>query len=268
MEIVHPFGKKFSVLVLDYARPREGETLLGSIQHFLGADAQITYLVNGAQTPQEIEPYFQFYRQGWIDKLIVNKHGNGAGFGHLDLLRQCDTPYFMFLQVDQVLTQPITDSTINYFVNLLESGLYQLVDLSGDQSNKGIYSDRGHFGNTKFFQDLGIEKYAGGGPGIFQSTKRWNENYLQEVFASNNYKIAHIKPTIVGDNGKLSIRSVNGGILYHFTDEKTLFVLQIPKEKDEWYRLLDSEWEEIFSGKWPKEGKIPENYKNSSFKVW
>lgn len=256
------------ILILDYLRPKEGILLLKSLKQHIKFNSNIIYLVNGAEKPEEYEYAFDFYRQGLIDKLLINKKGNGAGFGHCDLLRYSSSKYFIFIQVDQFLTQDILPETVDFFIDLLENKNFKLVDLAGDQSNKGIYSDRAHFGERKFFLDLELEKNAGGGPGPFQSSKRWNENYIQEVFSDREYKIAHISPLFFADNGKVSIREVNGGRFLHYTDEKTLFVLEIPKEKDNWYNLTDSEWEEVLTGKWPKEGKVPLNFQSSSFKYW
>lgn len=256
------------ILILDYLRPKEGRILLESLKKHAKFDKNIIYLANGASSPEEYEYVFDFYREGLIDKLLINKNGNGAGFGHCDLLRYSNSKYFIFVQVDQFLIQDIFPETVDFFIDLLENKNFKLVDLAGDQSNKGIYSDRVHFGERKFFVDLELEKYAGGGPGLFQSSKRWNENYIQEVFSDREYKIAHISPLYFADNGKVSIREVNGGKFLHYTDEKTLFVLEIPKGKDDWYNLTDEEWNDILSGNWPKEGRIPLNNRSASFKYW
>lgn len=262
----NPFNYKASYAILDYSRPAQARILLESIKKYSKIDAPIIYLVNGAKKSEEFEYALEFYRAGLIDELIILKQGLGGGLGHCDLFRWCRTPYLFFLQVDHELIQEIDPDTLDFFVNLIELDDYKYVDLAGNQG-QGKYSDRANFWRVSDFNELNVADNAGGGPGIF-TANRWNENYLQEKFKENDWKIAHLNPIFFKDCGKESVREyADGGKTLHFTDTKELFILNPLKEKNEWLNLESWEWVLVLENKWPP-GQIPVRDVPHSFKYW
>ncbi len=256
-----------SFLILDYKKELETIQCLESIKKHANFPHKIIYLDNGGK--DEFYPD-NIYRDNLCDVIIRKKNGIGGGFGQTDLIRFCDTEYFCFVQNDQFLQYPITEDVIYYFISLLNKG-YHCVDLNGDQSGRGIWTDRAHFMRTDFFNSLG--PFPNGGPG-YDGGAKWNEQYLQEVFEKNNYQIAHIKPTLFVDNGVWSIRESGDGIFKHRCDKKELFIIKQPTYLDSVYPPLnESEKNDILSGNWPiwgkdQVGRIPEAWKAHSFKFW
>ncbi len=255
---------KTSILILDFNRKDEGRALLESLKKFANFNKDIVYMCNGGDSQYA----YDFYKDGLIDTLIIKKHGDGGGFGQTDLFRYCKTKYAFFIQVDHELTDEINEYTINHFIQLLNNG-YKCIDLNGDQSNRGAWTDRAHFIDVEFFNNLG--PFPNFGPGLDDG--KWNEQHLQEKFKDNNYKIAHIHQVIgkalFRDCGKWSVRQAGDGLYRHRCDTKMLFVMNKPSYITEVYPPFNAtEWEEAISGNWPKEGKIPEKWKNNSFIVW
>ena len=252
---------KCSFLVLDFKKEVETYNCLLSIKKHAMFPHKIIYLDNGAF--DEKYPH-EFYKDGLCDVLIRKKNGMGGGYGQTDLIRYCDTPYFFFVQNDQELILDLSPENMDYFIGLLNNG-YNCVDLNGDQSRRGAWTDRAHFMKTEFFNSLG--PFPNGGPG--HDSEPWNESYLQYKFQENNYKIAHIKPAPFKDCGKWSVREAGDGLYKHRCDTKILFVEKIPTYKTEVFPPFnDEEWELALSGNWPKEGKVPELWINNVFKFW
>ena len=232
---------KVSILILDFSRRTESQVLLESLKNNALFNKEIVYLCNGGESDYA----YDFYNQGLIDTLIVKKTGQGGGWGQTDLFKYSKTKYSLFCQVDQVLITPIKQETMNYFISLLE-GDFKCIDLNGDQSSRGVWTDRAHLINTEFFNSLG--PFPNFGPGL--DNGKWNEQHLQEKFKENNYKIAHINPLFFADNGKYSIRQAGKnqeGILIHSTDEKQMWVIKPILEPCEVYPPLNSSemWQEI-----------------------
>lgn len=247
-------------LVLDYRKPKETELCLKSIRQNAQFDHEIIYLDNGSND----EYPFDLYQDGLCDIFISKKRGMGGGYGQTDLFRFCDTKYAFFVQSDQFLNYPLTEQNIQNFIEILKSG-FDCVDLNGDQSQKGIWTDRAHFIDVDFFNSLA--PFSNGGPGEFHHL-RWNENYLQEVFEKRGNKIAHIKPTIFIDNGVWTVRALPcGGQVSMRTDTKQVNWEKLPKEPYIFPDHTDKEWAEAIAGKWIN-GTIPENYKKHSFNCW
>jgi len=251
-----------SFLVLDYCKFEETWECLNSIKKNALFPHKTILLDNGGNS----EYSWAFYKAGLCDTLITHKNGQGGGFGQTDLFRWCDTPYAYFIQNDQELIQQITEETNNRFIELLKNG-YKSVDLNGDQSMRGAWTDRAHFIETAFFNSL--TPFPNGGPGPFHHL-RWNENYLQEVFEKNNYKIAHVTPLFFKDCGKLSIRINPDGSKWEIRpDTKEVRLVNGPvKEKYVFPEFTDEEWSEVVKNQsWP-EWKIPSNLIKHSFHVW
>lgn len=257
---------KTTILVLDYNKPVESELLLNSIKAGCQFDYELIYLSNGG----EQEYVFDFYKRGLIDKLIINKKNTGCGNGTVELFKHCSTKYAFYIQNDQILNCYITKKHIEGFINILENRYYnyRCVDLAGKQAGENNFSERAHFIDVDFYKNIpkGIEnKY--GGPGPFNYNK-YVEQYVQEFFKQNKCHVFHTIPMFI-DNGQTSIREIGDGKYIHTCDTKVLKVLKQPTYKTDVYPPLnDSEWECLLAGNWPPEGKIPEQWKAHSFKVW
>lgn len=251
-----------SFLVLDFLKEEESRICLESLKRHVKIPCKIIYLDNGGRQKYS----WSFIENDLCDVLISKKNGNGGGFGQTDLFRYCDTEFAIFLQNDQELIQDITEETNNKFIELLNNG-YKCIDLNGDQSRRGAWTDRAHFIDVKFFNSLA--PFPNGGPGPFHHL-RWNENYLQEIFQKNNYQIAHVGPLYFKDCGKNSIRANPDGSLWEIKpDTKGVKLSNGPvKEKYVFPEFTDEEWNEVLTSQnWP-DWKIPQNLIKHSFHVW
>src|ERR1041384_263136 len=132
---------KCSFLVLDFKKSQETFNCVESIKKPALFPYTTIYLDNGGfdeEYPNEL------YKKGLCDVLVRKKNGMGGGYGQTDLIRYCPTEYFFFIQNDQELILDITQENINWFIELLNNG-YSCIDLNGDQSRSGIWTDRAHF---------------------------------------------------------------------------------------------------------------------------
>lgn len=252
---------KVSFLVLDFKKHLETLKCLTSIKTRALFPHKIIYLDNGGYGEEYPN---QLYNKGFCDVIIRKQKGMGGGFGQTDLIRFCDTEYFIFVQNDQELIQDITEHTIKYFVDALNMG-YHCIDLNGDQSRRGFWTDRAHMMKTSVFNNLG--PFPNGGPGL--DSVPWNEEFLSNKFKELNYKIAHIQPLFFRDLGKWSIREAGDGLYNHRTDTKIMFIEKTPTYKTDVFPPFDPEdWALALSGNWPKEGKVPNLWKDNVFKCW
>lgn len=250
-----------TVCVLDFKKEYETRICLESIRQHIKVPYYLILLDNGSN---ENYPW-DLYKEGLCDVLISKSFSDGGGFGQTDLIRFSRTKFTLFVQNDQSLLYDIDGDAFKYFTYLLEYLGYHCVDLNGDQSYKGIWTDRAHLINTAFFNSLG--PFPNYGPGLDHG--KWNEQYLQETFSKNNYKIAHISPNLFQNNGKWSIRTAGDGLYKHRTDTKILFIEKQPTYKTETFPPFDdSDWQLALSGNWPKDGKIPNLWMKDSFTVW
>ena len=255
------YNPELSVLVLDFNKEFETRLCLNSIKKYLKVPHKVILLDNGAA-----EDYcWQIYKEDLCDVLISKKRGGGGGYGQTDLIRFCDTIFFLFVQNDQYLQYPIDENTFDQFKNLLDNG-YSCVDLNGDQSGRGAWTDRAHLMKTEVFNSLG--PFPNGGPGEFHG-QRWNENYLQEVFETRGLKIAHINPKFFQDFGIYSLRDMGeGGVFLHRTDTKQCFVIVPPKVRNFCYpNVTNEEFNIMRDGLW-EDGRIPKKEKIHSFNCW
>lgn len=248
-----------TVLVLDFRKEDETRACLESLRAHLKIPHKIVLLDNGGGQDYP----WGLYREGLCDVLISKRVGRGGGYGQTDLFRWCDTRFALFVQQDQVLVHDIDQPTFDHLSALLASGQYDCVDLNGDQSGKGIWTDRAHLIETAFFNSLG--PFPNGGPGL--DAVPWNEAYLQRVFAERGYKIAHVTPAVFADCGKWSVREAGDGLYRHRCDQKGLWVLRRPTHRTEVYPPLnESEWRTMLAGEWI-DGAVPEAWKPHSFTV-
>lgn len=247
-----------SVLVLGYMKPDEAFECLESIRRHVRVPYKLIYLDNGGAPDYA----WDLYKEGLCDVLISKRYGRGGGYGQTDLFRYCDTEYALFVQCDQTMRHDLTPTVFAHFIKLLDT--YQCIDLNGDQSNKGIWTDRAHLIKTDFFNSF--VPFPNGGPG--NDAAPWNEAYLQRAFALNGYTIAHIRPAMFSDEGKWSVREAGDGLYRHRCDTKQLWVLKTPTYRTEVYPPFnDAEWATVFAGQWIG-GAIPEQWKPHSFQCW
>ncbi len=254
-------------LVLDFNKPEETRRCLESIRRHAKLPHKVVLLDNGGD--QWATYYEDLYREGLCDVLIRKRIGRGGGFGQTDLFRWCDTRYAIFVQNDQELLYNIDEAAFAQLTGLFEpgasiSGNYHCIDLNGDQSRKGIWTDRAHLIETAFFNSLA--PFPNGGPG--NDAAPWNEAYLQQVFAECGYRIAHMSPALFADCGKWSVREAGDGLYKHRCDTKQLWIEKQPTYRTEVYPpFTDSEWETVLAGRWVN-GTIPEQWKAHSFTHW
>lgn len=258
MNSINPIEVSF--LVLDFRKEAETRNCLESIRRSVKIPYKTVYLDNGAW---DSEYPNQLYREELCDVIIRKKNGMGGGYGQTDLIRFCDTPYFIFVQNDQELMCDITPHIFKYMKDALSMG-FHCVDLNGDQSRRGVWTDRAHFMKTDVFN--GLAPFPNGGPGL--DNVKWNEQYLQEEFANRKYQIFHPGFGVFADCGKWSVREAGDGLYEHRCDTKILNILKQPTYKTATYPpFTDAEWELVLAGKW-ENGTIPENWKKHSFKFW
>lgn len=269
-----------SFLVLDFRKEPETRACLESIRRHAKLPHKTVLLDNGGSAALAIaeimadasdhslklsDPSYpwQLYQEGLCDTLISKRAGRGGGHGQTDLFRWCDTPYAIFVQNDQELVADIDEAAFAQMVSLLNTGLYQCIDLNGDQSGRGVWTDRAHLVRTDFFNGLG--PFPNGGPG--HDAAPWNEAYLQRVFAERGYRIFHAPQRAFIDCGRTSVREAGDGLYQHECDTKCLTVLKQPTHKTEVYPpFSDEEWSRVLAGQW-RDGDIPEQWKPHSFTI-
>lgn len=253
-----------SVLVLDFKKPIETRLCLESLRRHMKVPHQIIYLDNGGAQSYP----WDFYQQGLCDVLISKKIGRGGGVGQTDLFRYCDTKYAYFVQSDQTLLHDITFDIQQKFIDAMSvAGGADCIDLNGDQSGRGIWTDRAHFISVPWFNSL--SPFPNGGPGPLHEL-RWNENYLQEIFARAGNRILHIRPTFFADNGIYTVRELPcGGIVRMRTDTKAVEWLKTPKAEYVFPEHTAVEWTIAIAGEWVP-GDIPSIYlsRGDSFNHW
>lgn len=256
---------KISYLVLDYSKPLESKICLKSLREYSKFDHQIYFLCNGGNNQDYA---YEYYKDGLIDFLLIDKNNSGCGNGTVKLFKTCNTEFAIYVQNDQKLLSEITEKHIDYFINLLNNNNYGYVDLAGAQGGKNKYSERAGFINVEFYNNI----YKGesgkyGGPGPYND-KKYVESYVQEYFVNNHLNVAHISPISFADLGKWSIREIGDGIYRHRCDTKQMYIEKCPTYKTDIYPPFNNyEWDIVLRGEW-KNGDIPEEWKKHSFKCW
>lgn len=247
-----------SVLVLDYRKPEETLACLQSLRTHLKVPAKVVLLDNGGVSDYA----WQYYKDGLCDVLLSKRKGQGGGAGQTDLFRWCDTEFALFVQQDQILLRDIDSLVFAEFTRLLLA--YQCIDLNGDQSRRGVWTDRAHLIRTSFFNSLA--PFPNGGPG--NDAAPWNEAYLQRVFTERGFRIAHVDPVFFRDNGKWSVREAGDGLYKHRCDTKRMTILKRPTYRTDVYPpFTDAEWTRVLDGQWT-DGDIPEQWRAHSFTHW
>lgn len=265
---------KLTVCLTDYNRPRESERCLRSIhQHFtLPRDQwQLLYLSNGG----ECDYARRWYDEGLIDTHLVNHTNWGGGIALKQAAQAALTKWVMLVQTDQYVIRDLSRQELDSYTDHLHVWGLQpdsrvlYMDLAGNQGH-GRASERALLIDRRRYLDLpGLDEVVGG-PGPFAQQK-WTEQHLQEEcqgFCSSGVPL-------FADNGAWSERdygpAYGNAKTRHRTDTKRLWVLSPFSRRADGFpnlTLSDSEWDEVLSGRWPPEGKIPEHDKPHSFLVW
>lgn len=255
---------KVSFLVLDYNKPEETLTCLRSIKEYADVDKEVVLLSNGGNQDHAM----RYYKEGLIDRLILNRENSGCGNGTVQLFESCQTEYAFYVQNDQFLSYSFGQSLVDKFIDILDfDPTIFCIDVAGQQAGQNVYSERAHFIKVSRYLkvDKGIPGQLGG-PGPFNFNK-YTEQYVQEHCKINNLSIIHAVP-LFSDNGKWSIREIGDGIYKHRCDTKELYILKKPTYKTEIYPPFnDKEWESVLNGQWV-DGSIPEAWSKHSFVVW
>lgn len=258
------------ILILDFNREEELATLLKSLKEKALFDKKVVVLNNGG------ERYADKYKEeGLIDKVIHNPINVGCGMGTIQLFAQCESEFAFYIQCDHLLACEITENEIQEWKSLIDSYGYFYVDLSGNQG-QGNYSERGQFFKKENYFKAPLEC---GGPGPFDHFK-WTEECMQDYIKNNDLKFhseyclgTHngqiFRSPIFLDNGKWSVReNPDGGQFKHRTDTKVVQILKRPKEKFSFPPFSDEQWELAINGNYPKEGLVPDGWKDNVFKCW
>lgn len=259
---------KLTVCLLDYNRPKESERCLRSIhQHFTIPRDQwrVLYLSNGGWGDHAR----QWFYEGLIDTHVMNQRNWGCGVAMKQMAQAALTEWVMLVQTDQYAIRPYTEEEMGFHLSFLATAPNVLYfDLAGDQGH-GKASERALLINRRRYLDLPGFDDVIGGPGPFAQSK-WTEAHMQEHcggFVSTSMLFA--------DNGKWSERDY--GAAYgnartrHSTDEKKLFILSPFARRADGFpnlNLTNAEWDEVLTGRWPLEGKVPEADRRHSFLCW
>lgn len=261
---------KTEILILDYNRQDELKLLLESLKENAKFDKDIVVLNNGG------ERYADAYKeQGLCDRVIHFDRGVGCGFGTIHLFAQCRTKYAFYVQVDHYLAYELNNNDIKDFVSLIEESGFFYVDVAGDQGH-GNYSERAQFIKVEDYNRISKQ---GGGPGCWNHLK-WTEECVQNYIKENELKyhsfyqsawlgdkMVKLPPFI--DNGKWSIReNPDGAIFKHRTDLKTVYCLNKPTQVYDYPPFSHAQWNIAINGDYPKEGMVPEGWRDSVFEFW
>ena len=267
-----------TVCLLDYNRPAESERCLRSIrQHLLVQPLQVLYLSNGGDQSHAR----QWYDEGLIDTLLLNKVNVGCGIAMKQMAAAALTEWVMMVQSDQYLLRPYTQIDFERMVELLsgrnESSILYY-DLAGNQG-RGHYSERAHLINRRRYLDITGMDDVIGGPGPYAQSL-WTERHVQNYMAATPNKagfgfVSDPATAFFADNGAWSEREYGpeygGAKTRHRTDTKRLFVLKPFTRRADGFpnlNLSDAEWADVLAGRWPEEGRIPEADKAHSFQCW
>lgn len=250
------------ILILDYNRPNETYLCLQSVKKHVKFPNVVTLLSNGGD-----QSYLgKFYGEGLIDRLILNKRNEGLGFGTTDLFKIARNKYSLYLQNDQFFFRDFGQDEFEEIVSNItnrEKDNTKSVSIAGDPCH-GIYSERAHIIETKFYNDIPHKPNGGAGP---YHDKPWNEGYVQEYYRLSKYKHLIWPNLLVADNGKWAVReNPDGSIWRHRTDTKELELLRGPiKERYVYPNFTEQEWTETLAAQQWTAGRIPETEKPHSF---
>ena len=71
------------------------------------------------------------------------------------------------------------------------------------------------------------------------------------------------------DNGKWSVReNPDGAVFKHRTDLKTVYCLNKPMQVYDYPPFSKAQWAIAINGDYPKEGMVPDGWKDNVFECW
>lgn len=261
---MEPVNKdRLSFLVLDYNRPVELRKTLSSIRERVKiSDYQIIVHANGGEQSYHIE----YYKQGLIDKLILNKWNNGAGYGCSDLFNYCNTEWAFYLEGDQLFIRDFTDEELAKWKKSFNSPKVKFISPVG-LATGGQFTQRAFFTNVPFYKEL-AKNMPNGGPGYYKD-RDTNEHFVQ-VYIEQNDLILVTPATLCIDLGCYSVNeNPDGSVWLHRTDTRAVALVRGPvKEKWNYPNFSDQEWENVILGEFWEDFKIPEKDKPHSFIFW
>jgi hypothetical protein len=245
--------KQVSYLVLDYNRPEETRACLKSIRENSRFEYQTILLSNGGEQGY----IWDLYREGWIDRLLLNRTNNGLGYGTTDLFRYCDTEYAIYVQNDQIMHHPLEQTLLDGLIATLERDRrIGAFGLAGYCAGVDVYSERPHLINVEFYNSIPDKPNGGCGP---HYEKGYNEGYIQKYFKDHGLHYFCGEPYFFSDNGTWTIRETPcGGISRINIYTRQLWWDRLPKAKCVDPDLSDREWELSIEGKWVG-GTVPES---------
>lgn len=259
-----------TVVILDFSKPLESRICLESVKRHIKIPYKVIFCDNGSNEDYPIS----FLREGLVDKLIVNKDSSGLGLGTRDLFAASFSNYTLYLQNDQYFARDFIEED---FVGLIkhlwsdkDGKKVASISLAGIPCGDGIYTERGHLIDTRFYGDMeisGLLGYHGAGP--YHDGGPWRESQIQSFYKLNN--LVHWNPGQfwVMDNGVFAVRDMGeSGVFCHRTDTKRVWVIVPPKTRNKVYpKVNDEEFGLMVKDKW-LDGNIPEAEKNQSFDCW
>lgn len=255
--------ERLSFLVLDYNRPNELKQTLESIRLFCKVDHQIIVHANGGEQSYHLE----YYRDGLIDKLILNKFNNGAGYGCSDLFNYCNTDWACYLEGDQPLVRPLEKDEFNRWKYLYNTNdKIRFVSLVG-LATAGNFSQRAFFTNVHFYRELS-KQMPNGGPGFYKDLDT-NEHFVQEYIMNKGLEL-FLPRMLVMDLGCYSVNSnPDDSVWLHRTDTRQVWLVKGPvKEKWNYPNFNDAEWDKVLAFQEWEDGEVPTKDKPHSFLHW
>lgn len=254
---------RLSILILDFNRPFQLRQTLESIKHYVLTDYQVIVHANGGKQDYHI----QLYNEGLIDKLILNKLNNGAGWGCTDLFNYCNTEFAIYLESDQPFIRLLDDSEIKKWKFLLNStDNVHFISLVGGVTG-GNFSQRAFFTKVPFYKELSLSM-PNGGPGTNREQET-NEGFVQKYILETG-SFLFSPPAVVKDMGLFSIcENPDGSVWAHTTDARAVYLIRGPVvDKFSYPNFNDEEWKVVLESQVWSDGAIPEKDKPHSFIYW
>jgi hypothetical protein len=204
----NPKNLQLSILVLDFNKLPETTNLLKSIkQNMKISNYEVVFFSNGGNQ----EYVYNLYKEGFIDKLILNNCNDGCGIATHELFKNAKADYCMYVQNDQLLFREFTQNELDELKKLINNE-YTSVDLSGGAGHNDKFSERAYIIKTDTFNNLPIKGY--GGPGPYEHDYFWSEAGTSYSFWSQNLKIFHNWPILFANYGFRTIREdLSGNII-------------------------------------------------------
>ena len=261
-----PTNALLTYLVNDFNKPVETRICLESLRKNSLFPHEIVLLSNGGEQGY----IWDFYNEGLVDRLILNKKNTGCGYGAELLFDACDTEWAVYFQNDQALVYTLKEADITRMIEFLTNnavkGDVEALSWFGYNCGFNVFNERAFMINRDFYRSI---PKTHGGPGPFKHLK-YNEQACQEYFKDNGLKFVALNPGIVRDIGKYTVQETPcGGLFKQRTDTKAVKWMKLPKEKYVYPPLNDQEWADTLGGKWV-DWTIPVHYveRDEVFNCW